>query len=272
MPAQVINPISTQQVGGESRTLDIARLQKWHLFGEAGKEAPPVVKVVKPTVERDGIEKNAKDTRLNLVLRGVASTAEDGLGQAIIEYKSKQSVYAVEDKLPVPGRVTLAKVMPHQVILDNGGTYERLQLFGKSTIGSSVPAPAPVSRPRQPAANAQLDKRGEPDTSALAASYRERLYRDPQSLASVVSISAVRKDNALLGYRVAPGKEREQFEQLGFKAGDLVTSVNGITLDNPANTMRLYNAMRSAGEVVFELERDSQQISLSVNLDSGGAQ
>ncbi len=71
----------------------------------------------------------------------------------------------------------------------------------------------------------------------------------------MVNVSAVREGAALLGYRVSPGKDQEQFERLGFKPGDLVTSVNGISLDNPANTMVLYNTMRDAGEAVFELQR-----------------
>jgi general secretion pathway protein C len=91
-------------------------------------------------------------------------------------------------------------------------------------------------------------------------------------LAEVVSISAVREGAALLGYRVSPGKDQEQFTQLGFKAGDVVTSVNGISLDNPANTMVLYNSLRDAGAAVFELQREDQQLTLSVNLDSGAAQ
>ena len=76
----------------------------------------------------------------------------------------------------------------------------------------------------------------------------------------------------MIGYRVSPGKDQEQFTKLGFKPGDLVTSVNGISLDNPANTMVLYNAMRDAGEAVFELQRDDQTLTLSVNLDSGATE
>ena len=113
-----------------------------------------------------------------------------------------------------------------------------------------------------------------PDTSAteLARSYRQRLYQNPQSLAEVVTVSAVRENGELLGYRIAPGKDREQFEQLGFKPGDMVTGVNGIALDNPANTVRLYQTMRSASEAVFDLKRDDQPLTLSVSLDSGTVQ
>ncbi|MFT4518691.1 MAG: general secretion pathway protein C [Halioglobus sp.] len=267
---QVINPVVMSSKSAASGTVDIERMRGWHLFGEAG--AAPVF-VAEPEVvnssARDGIENGARETRLKLVLRGIVASTENGLGHAIIEYKSVQNVYAVEDKMPLPGRVSLAKVMPKQVVLDNGGTYELLVLFEDSKLASGQPVQRePQVKAAKP--KGEVDKRGNAEATALAQSYRERLYKNPQSLSSVVSVSAVREGGELLGYRVRPGKETEQFAQLGFKAGDVVTSVNGIELNNPANTMVLYNAMRSAGEVVFELKRDDQPISLSVSLDATG--
>jgi general secretion pathway protein C len=265
LPVKVINPVAAGASDAPQRDLDIQRMRDWHLFGEAGEA--PVIPVEKPVVEsgREGIEKDARETRLALKLRGVVASTRDGLGHAIIEYKSKQAVYAVEDKLPLPGRVSLAKVMPRQVILDNGGTYERLVLFEESELDTAVSASRPA-----PGNAAALDHRGRPDITAMASEYRERLYQDPQSLAEVVNVSAVRVGGSLVGYRLAPGRDSEQFEQLGFKPGDLVTGVNGIALDSPANTMKLYNAMRSAGEVVFDLKRNDQEMTLSVSLGEAG--
>ncbi|MEZ5568148.1 MAG: type II secretion system protein GspC [Halioglobus sp.] len=267
-PPAVINPVSSRgPAAAVTGDLDIARMRGWHLFGEAG--SAPSVPVPEPVVAnpREGIERDAKETRLALKLRGVLASTSEGLGHAIIEHRAKQEIYAVEDKLPVPGRVHLAKVMPQQVILDNGGTYERLELFDASDLDM------PANRAPPSAANVpvrRIDKRAEPQTTALATSYRTRLFENPQSLAEVVNVSAVRRDGALVGYRVVPGNDREQFEQLGFQPGDLVTGVNGIALDSPANTMRLYNAMRSAGEVVFDLQRNEQALTLAVSLEGDG--
>ena len=36
---------------------------------------------------REGIEKGARETRLDLILRGVVASTEDGLGHAIIEHQ-----------------------------------------------------------------------------------------------------------------------------------------------------------------------------------------
>lgn len=273
----IVNPVSESTGGATRPQVDIEALRGRHLFGEAAA-VDQVEAVVAPPVQssRDGIEKDARETRLQLVLRGVVASSEDGLGHAIIEYRKKQAVYAVEDELPVSGKVVLAKVMPQQVVLDNGGTYELLTLFEENELGVAAPArPAtPVRtdtrRPGNRGAPKVVDKRNEQAATELATGYRNRLYENPQSLADVVSVSAVREEGRLRGYRVAPGKDREQFSRLGFKAGDLVTSVNGITLDDPSNTMRLYQTMRSATEAVFDLQRDGQTVSISVTLGAEG--
>jgi len=264
--SRVINPVNLPATDGSANTVDIARVQAWQLFGEAGAVTATAPEPTAATAAsaRDGIEKGARETRLDLKLRGVVASSEDGLGFAVIEHKSSQDLYAVGDKLPLQGDVELAKVMPRQVVLDNGGTYELLELFEDTSLdGQLVRAPV-ASDPPQP-----LAMRSDATASELARNYRQRLYQNPQSLADVVTISAVRENGQLQGYRIAPGKEREQFERLGFRPGDLVTSVNGIALDDPANTLRLYQTMRTASEAVFGLERDQQEISLSVDLGEG---
>ena len=60
--------------------------------------------------------------------------------------------------------------------------------------------------------------------------------------------------------------------QTQLRPGDLITGVNGIALDDPANTVRLYQTMRSASEAVFDLERENQQLTVSVSLDGGTTQ
>jgi len=276
LPAAVINPASVDQVTAEGGQVDIDALVARHLFGEAGAEVEAATLAAAASSaepsSREGIEEGARETRLELTLRGVLASTEDGLGQAIIEHRQRQAVYAVEDELPVSGNVKLAKVMPRRVVLENNGTYELLTLYEDSEFDAQLrdqarsPTPAATT-----AAPTRVDKVDDPRVSALASGYRRQLYENPETLASVVRISAVRDGEQLLGYRVAPGRDAQQFRQLGFEAGDLVTGINGIELNNPANTVQLYQAMRTAGEAVFELQRDGQPVSLRVDLGAAAS-
>ena len=261
----MLNPMKSRSGSTAAESVDLEAMLSWHLFGVAGEAAPVQEALVVPVFsDRDGIEKGARDTRLNLKLRGIIAATGDGLGYAIIEHKSTQDVYAVGDKLPVGNRVTLAKVIPGSVVLDNGGTYELLRLFEEIGLLGQLP-----SEQLKTAAvtQAAIDSRGGGQRAAIGTSLRQQLYDNPQTLAEVVRVSAVREDNTLKGYRIEPGKSVEQFTGLGFKAGDVVTSVNGINLDDPGNTMQLYQLMRSATEAVFDLERAGQSLTLTVNLN-----
>ncbi len=274
---QIINPPALSAVGGGATSqVDIDALRSWPLFGQPGAAvvAEPETGQLAATPEREGIEKGARETRLDLVLRGVIAFSADGAGSAIIEYRGQQAIYAVDDTLPVAGRVSLAKVMPFQVVLDNGGSYELLTLYQPSSLDAQLagmtpvaPASSPAVAP-PPAAVRVIDKRTDEVTTALAQGYREQLYQDPQSLAELVRIAAVREGGELQGYRLTPGRDREQFERLGFRAGDLVLAVNGMPLSDPANTMRLYQAMRSASEASFDLLRGGEPVAVNVSLSA----
>ena len=136
------------------------------------------------------------------------------------------------------------------------------------------PTASARARVAQPAAAVVqvVDKRADADATALASGYRDQLYRDPQSLAELVRIAAVRDGGELQGYRLTPGRDREQFEKLGFRSGDLVVAVNGMPLSDPANTMRLYQTMRSASEASFELLRGGEAVAVNVSLGAAAGE
>jgi general secretion pathway protein C len=265
----VINPPpSSNAASAGSETIDVSPILGMSVFGAAEpsevQDLAPVNAVATP---REGIENGARETSLALTLTGIVASTTDGLGSAMIGARKKQELYSVGDDLPANGKVTLAKILPKQVVIDNNGTYELITLFDDNGIVGIVQSASSELPNRTPALTAEVST-NQSERQQLAANYREQLYSDPQSLAGLVSISAVQSDGGLKGYRVAPGRDAEQFTALGFKAGDIVTAVNGYTLSDPTNTVRLYQLMRDATDATFEIERDGSPVSISVSLSS----
>ena len=276
--APVINPVSTKIAGSTQVAVNLESMLELGLFGDPVSEA--LVEVEEAPVEdnpREGIEDGARETRLDLRLTGIVASSEDGLGTAVIEAKKEQVAYSVGDSLPAAGKVILAKVMAEQVVLSNNGTFELLTLFEGEGLSAAL-ATKPTIEPTKsnqgstskklkvkPAGDQTIEIRDRASTQ-LAANYRDQLYANPQSLGEVVKVSAVRGDNGLKGYRVAPGSDAAQFKQLGFKAGDVVTAVNGLVLSDPTNAMRLYQVMRDASSAVFDVERGGTSVTISVSL------
>jgi general secretion pathway protein C len=261
----VLNPLAANG-GNAKRRVNIGQLLSQNLFGETGVDAglrnttAIDIAALAASSERDGIEDDAKETRLALILRGVVASS-DGLGQAIIEHKKKQQVYRVDDTLALSAKVTLAKVLSDRVVLNNKGVFETLMLYSDSPAVVVATAPMP-SQPHSVA----IDKRSDQLATSVARDYRNKLYQNPMSLAQSLNITAVRLGDNLQGYQVRPGKDVEQFKRLGFKSGDVVTNVNGIALDDPSKALQLYQIMRGAKEANFEILRDGESISLAVSL------
>jgi general secretion pathway protein C len=67
------------------------------------------------------------------------------------------------------------------------------------------------------------------------------------------------------GYRVYPGRNRQQFAKLGLQPGDLVLSINGTPLDDPQRGMEIFNTMGASDRVTVTVERNGQPQELSLN-------
>jgi general secretion pathway protein C len=242
--------------------VDINKLQSFNLFGVVG-ELPVIVEAA--PIENDALL-NAEKTKLKLTLEGIVNGPTQADSVAVIVYQGKQDQYYVDDKLPVGGNVTLAQVLIDRVIIDNAGSYESLWLYDEDKNQQAVT----TSTRRKVTTTAKsnvTDMRADANATNLAKDYRDRLYQNPASLAEVLRIQPAQKDGEMLGYRVSAGRDKQQFADLGFKTNDVVTSINGITLDEPSKALEIYKLMRSAKEATFTIDRNGESVDILVALD-----
>ena len=148
VPAAVANPPRLSG-GGRSVVIDVSTVLGSGLFG-AAPELPEAAMDGETVASggREGIEANARETRLALTLTGIVASAEDGLGSAVIKAGASEQVFDVGDSLPASGRVVLAKVMAEQVVIDNNGTYEVIKLYDKPGLSIPVRSTAPAASSR----------------------------------------------------------------------------------------------------------------------------
>ena len=281
---------SLPPTSAKASAVDVAAIQSWHLFGRAEKSTKPVP-VAEPKALA-GLEDKATDTRLKLDLLGVALAHDPVASRAMIAHQGKQAQYAIDDKLPGGTRVTLAKVLADRVILNNAGKYESLWLFDdkkanrRNSQSRTMSASQRQSLNRLASINAKknkalsvaaggaasesskvVDHREDPDVKAVMADAKERLYSDPLSLSDLLQVAPAMKNGQLVGYRISPGKNPEQFNALGLKRGDIVTAINGTSLDDPQNSVKLYQQFRSLSEAQVDVLRGEEQFSIQVSTE-----
>lgn len=258
-------------------------IARYHLLGKVD---------VKPVVAEK--PKELPETRLPLKLIGVyALPNEDAV--AVIESAGKQSVVRVGDSIEGNGAV-LDQVMADQIILTWKGKQEVLKMqhahqggavVMRASMNTAVPVSAPVPAPLggsgnnssafQPPApvEAAMDENlsspldvpagldsgasASPETQSLG-EFRNAVLNNNMRLLEVIRPSPVRENGQLIGFRVSPGSNLALFQQTGLQAGDVVTAVNGMKLDSPANGMQALQGLADAASASLTVMRGDEEI------------
>ena len=225
-----------------------------HLFGESKKQ--------NQVVKRQAT--SAPITRLNLTLRGVIASGEASLAKAIIADSSgRENFYGLGAK--IPGGAILEEIHTTHVIIKRNDRLETLQLPKEAPKG----AKSRVTRRNKPAAKslARMPTDYNKETGTLLREFRDVLKTDPQKLMDLVRARPYRENGKLVGYKIRPGKDRKLMGKFGFKSGDVVTSVNGISLDNPINGLEIIKNLTAANAVAVDIKRGGVPQSLSFAVD-----
>lgn len=221
-------------VAPRSKGVDVQSIVNAKLFGTAQSAAP----VAGPV----------RETQLNLVLSAVFASDDPEKGLAIIGESAQQTkVYSVGDTIRTGTR--LHSVYPDRVVLDRGGALETLALPKRNLVAMAA-RPAPP--PRQQA-------------NPVIENLRRVAETNPTAFAEIVRPQPVFANGVQRGYRVYPGRNRQQFAQLGLQPGDLVLAINGTPLDDPQRGMEIFNTISTSDRVQLTVERNGQSQDLTLN-------
>jgi general secretion pathway protein C len=236
--AQSSVPVATQQ---PARRADVAAIANSHIFGApAPPEQPP----------QDAA--NAPQTSMPLVLTGIISNEDPQNGLAILgESAASAKVYGVGDNLP--GGAKLHSVYSDRVLLDRNGQLESLAL-PRQIVAGMMPIEAAPTLPSAP------------PQEPLADRMRRLIAEEPGVISDVMRPQAVFAQGKQRGYRVYPGRNRQAFLRLGLRPGDLVVSINGTPLDDPARGQEIFRTIGSSSEAHVTVMRNGRQQDLTLNM------
>jgi general secretion pathway protein C len=215
--------------------IDVQAIAGVHLFGVAQQE--------------QAAPEDAQPTQMNLILSAVFAANDPTKGVAVIGESAQSSkVYSVGATVR-PG-TRLHSVYLDRVILDRNGQLETLALPRPSTAGLTITRAA-APRPG--------------GGSQFADNLRRIAETNPTAFAEIVRPQPVFANGVQRGYRVYPGRNRQQFAKLGLQPGDLVLSINGTPLDDPQRGMEIFNTIGTSDRVTVTVERNGQSQELTLN-------
>ena len=74
-----------------------------------------------------------------------------------------------------------------------------------------------------------------------------------------IRLSQVRREGDIVGYRVGPGSQRDLFDAVGLKEGDIATQLNGADLSDPSAMGKVWQSISDMTELNLTVERDGQR-------------
>lgn len=224
----------------EAKGNDIDKLIAANLFGQHQAIA-------------SGRVEDAPETRLSLNLLGILASGDKDSRALIGSSNGEEKPYAIGDE--VISGTKLQAIYADRVILTRSGKYETLRL--------NKDAPSKESLTYQPPPATT----GSAETAQALAQIREEILSDPTKASNYLRVQPANVNGQLKGYRIYPGRERETFQQLGLRPGDLVTAVNGIQLDDNQKALQLLGDLSQATAVSLTIERGGQSQTLNLSLN-----
>jgi general secretion pathway protein C len=230
------NQTAPQSAGVD--TADAQDIANAHIFGVASSESEQAAQPV--VAETD----NLRDTRLsNLSLKGtIASTPAEMAVAIIADGANEEKVYTIGQS--VTAGATLHAVYADRVVLNENGVLTNLKLPKDFPQGATT-----VTRRNRTTINR---------ASTNSQSIQSVVARNVSRLADVIRPTPYFVNGQQQGYRVYPGRNREQFASLGLRPGDLIKDIDGQALSDPSQAMKIFQSMDSADQVSVTVERNGQ--------------
>ena len=269
-PLKKTNISTNQPKKQNQRGNYINKLNQLVIFGHIAEKVEEVIH--EPIIEE--IIEEAPDTSLKLTLKGVIVSDPPENSVAIIEdSKRQENFYSIGDT--IPGGAIMREVHEDKVILERNGKYETLRLpenllpqeKEQSTQKTAAPSrrvikkkTAKINRRQSAPVKANVPK-ADPELTDM----RDVLLNNPQKVMQLIRVRPVFESGTIKGYKVNPGKDRKMFDKVGLKAGDLILSVNGIELNDPAQGFQALSQLTTAEIIYVTIERNGQTENLSLD-------
>ncbi len=257
----------------ESARID---LSSFYLFGKVQKAAP--TKVV-----------DAPETKLNLELQGVFTSANKESSTAIVSEKNKSGeLFHVGDRLP--GNAILSAVNDDHILIRRGSRTEKL-MFSDTRTGSgsnistkkvssnrasnsqqeNKPASSKLEQVRERIAQRNRSPRRPTSPSRSPGSSlrdymtanRDKIQQDPDAVLADIGISPI-SDGDSNGYKVSGEVSQTSLMRAGLQRGDVILSVNGRAVGNVMNDRSFIDQAMASKRVRVEVQRGSRKFFLTV--------
>jgi general secretion pathway protein C len=213
-----------------------------------------------------------EETKLPLRLLGTAAAMPAELSWAAVEDETERRTYVVGIKDSIRSAV-VERIERRRIVLREGGDLRELVL-DEEEPGTSparvARATAPRARTARTNARARALARANPRTRATAPEPVREVGKDqfevqrddvddmlqnPATLFSQARILPKYEAGQMVGLQVNAIKPGSLFEDIGIQSGDVITKLNGITINDPQESAEILAEFSEAESFTVDVER-----------------
>lgn len=232
----------------QTAPIDIEKIRDWDLFGKVPQRTREEAAV-------DAIASAPQLQPLSTILVGLLYSSNIAVARAILRHKNKEDRYKVGDALPESNAV-LESIQRDHVTVRRGEELITMRLFEKR-----AGKPGKLGEAKR-----TIDNSGNKGLNQLTAKYRNEILGDVSQLSHYLRFSPVRRNGEMIGYRIRARRNISHFRKMGFKNNDVITGLNGISLDSIAALSRLHTELAGSGPFRFHLLRAKKRMDLVLGL------
>lgn len=213
-----------------------------------------------PPVETS-VEQDLEATQLPLTLLGTAASEDPRLAWAAIQEKSARSTLIVGIGGAIQDKATVVRIERQRVVLLEDGVHRELAFNEDDLTPKLAVAPPPAAGPaaRRAAAMSRAAERRQARLQRLSENNFEvpaedvqAMVSNPAELFSQARILPKYEEGQMRGVQISQIKPGSLFEQMGLQEGALVTSVNGMAIDNPEASALVLQQFSSGNPATIE--------------------
>jgi general secretion pathway protein C len=202
---------------------------------------------------------DAPKTSLKLQLVGLMYSTDKNQARAIIESsKDGARSYATHER--VADNAEIYSIERDRVILIHAGRQEALMLDPKHKTSSFQPSTGnqPINDPNKNQTSTELQ--------SASSQYSTDTPKKTAELMRDFSATPVMEEGELLGFRLKALRNPEIMKEWGIDPNDVVTAVNGISLNAPSRVMVLYDKLKKQREFEITLNNGGNSRTITVDL------
>jgi general secretion pathway protein C len=192
----------------------------------------------------------------DLLLRGLVLTRDTDRNVAILVSGGRTRVVAAGENA-FGGKVV--SVSLQGVVVDFDGQLSTLRLAAAPV--PTTPAPTAVAATGRPTED--------PDTPArkmVRADVERRLGVEMNRILTDTALTPVTEDGRMVGVAISRIAQGSLLTEAGLRVGDVITEINGTSIDGPATLMSLYPRLQSEKVINATVLRGGRPVSLQLTL------